>query len=309
MNYMPSHAHHDANVGTYWYVPACTMYIHDDSLIHKANKNYLRNTNNFKVICKTKMIFNHSKWKVARLAGTVAMPCSLCSRIQLDWSNGYSQQSASEETQTKGKNPKRKSTRRKNLPVWEKHSASQRNIWFRQRVPLDQGSLDPARPCGWPNLNSPRTGEACRADWLCNTAHVQSIIDSSWAQTHAFIEPIIIINVDKHRKISTIDKTNVERIWYIMVLNIIVFLLYLIKWIHMEKDIIINQDYTMLNLQITCQWEVTDSITIIWLNSAKNIIWAHMMALNMKLCLHWLFQLIIIMNPLNIAIELLIIMM
>ena len=54
-------------------------------------------------------------------------------------------------------------------------------------------------------------------------------MDTPLAQRHAFIETIVK-DVDNKRKIFNIDINNAERIYYIMVLMIIVCLQCLIRW-------------------------------------------------------------------------------
>ena len=58
---------------------------------------------------------------------------------------------------------------------------------------------------------------------------VQEIMTSPLSETHAFVEKAYFKKLEEDKIIYSIDINNVERIYYIMVIMIIVFLLYLIR--------------------------------------------------------------------------------
>ena len=96
--------------------------------------------------------------------------------------------------------------------------------------------------------------------------------------------------------------TNVVRIYYIMESLIIVFLLYLIKWMN-SKDLKFNLVYIILNLIIICPCVVMVGIITIWFVIVLKIILLHWTILNMLLNLHYHYQRIIIINSLITVIK------
>jgi hypothetical protein len=79
--------------------------------------------------------------------------------------------------------------------------------------------------------------------------NVQVIIDSSLCKTHAFVEKAYFTQVEEDKTIYSIDLRHLERMLYIMMIMIIVYLLSLIMSRN-SKEIKLDPVYTMLNTHL-----------------------------------------------------------